>query len=66
MKKLIMTLCFVWVMKDCFTLDDVTKFLNTLPLDQALHAKVIAINSQRSFAGVFTTPYYVWYNKDLV
>lgn len=52
-----------WAMKDCFTLDDVTKFLNALPPDRAADAKVLAINSQRSFLGAMDTPYYVWYRK---
>lgn len=53
-----------WVMRACFTLEDVTSFLNTLPTERALEAKVIAMNSQRSFLGMFSTPYYVWYRVD--
>lgn len=52
-----------WAMKDCYTLDDVTAFLNTLPTDRAVDAKVLAINSQRSFLGSMSTPYYVWYRR---
>lgn len=52
-----------WAMKDCYTLDDVTAFLNKLPPDRATDAKVLAINSQRSFLGTWSTPYYVWYRK---
>lgn len=52
-----------WVMKDCFTLEAVTDFLNTLPPDRAADAKVVAINSQRSFMGSLSTPYYVWYRR---
>jgi len=53
----------VWVMKDCYTLEDVTKMLNSLPADRAVDAKVLAINSQRSWMGSLSTPYYVWYRK---
>jgi len=52
-----------WVMQDCYTLDDVTALLNRLPADRAVDAKVLAINSQRSFLGAASTPYYVWYRK---
>lgn len=66
MKKFIAMSMLLWVMKGCFALDDVTNFLNSLPKQQALTAKVVAINSQRSFMGALSTPYYVWYNKDLI
>lgn len=53
----------VWVMKDCFDLPCVTRTLNELPPDRAVDAKVIAINSQRSFLGALSSPYYIWYRK---
>lgn len=52
-----------WYMKDCFTLEDVTVFLNQLPPESAATAKVTTINSQRSFLGSMSSPYYVWYRK---
>jgi len=52
-----------WVMQGCFTLQDVTDFLNKLPPERAIEAKVVAINSQRSFLGSLSTPYYVWYRR---
>lgn len=51
-----------WVMEGCGTLDCVTALLNTLG-DRAIDAKVTTINSQRSFLGPLTTPYYVWHRK---
>lgn len=53
----------VWIMQDCYTLDDVTATLNRLTPEQAATAKVIAINSQRSMLGALSNPYYVWYRK---
>lgn len=52
-----------WRMHGCFSLDEVTNFLNNLPPGRATEAKVIAINSQRSFLGSLSTPYYVWYRR---
>lgn len=52
-----------WVMEGCDTLEQVTALLNRLPPDRATDAKVTTINSQRSFMGVLSTPYYVWYRK---
>ena len=63
MKKFILSLTFLWLMKPCFTLDEVTQFLNTLPPGIADTAKVLAINSKRSFLGELSTPYYVWYRQ---
>lgn len=53
-----------WKMEGCYTLDDVTVFLNKLPAERALEAKVVAINSQRSFLGTLSTPYYVWHRSN--
>lgn len=50
-----------WKMQACYTLNDVTTFLNKLTPAQALEAKVLAINSQRSVLGSLSNPYYVWY-----
>ncbi|MGH7974867.1 MAG: hypothetical protein ACREBR_05030 [bacterium] len=63
MKKLLASLMLVWVMKGCYTLDDVTKLLNSLTPTQVASAKIVAINSQRSPLGMFSTPYYVWYQQ---
>lgn len=52
-----------WVMESAYTLDDVTAILNKLPSGKAIDAKVLAINSQRSFMGSLSTPYYVWHRK---
>lgn len=52
-----------WIMKYCYTLEAVTQLLNSLPPQSAAQAKVLAINSQRSFMGSLSTPYYVWYPR---
>lgn len=52
-----------WTMYTCGTLDCVTQFLNTLPVERALEAKIVVINSQRSFLGVLSDPYYIYYRK---
>lgn len=66
MKNILLSiLAVVWIMKGCFTLDDVKRFLNTLPLSESLNAKIVVINSQRSFLGKLSTPYYVLYPKGL-
>lgn len=54
-----------WVIQPCGTLEEVAKFLNKLPTAQAINAKVVVINSQRSFFGVWSTPYYVFYDDQL-
>lgn len=40
-----------WTHEACSTLDCVDDVLNKLPLDRALEAKIVVINSQRSFLG---------------
>jgi hypothetical protein len=52
-----------WQMESCGTLEDVTDFLNKLPPERAIEAKVTTINSQRSFMGALSDPYKVWYRK---
>ena len=52
-----------WAMQTCSTLEEVTQFLNTLPEERALEAKVLTINSQRSFGGVFSSPYRIFYRR---
>ncbi len=52
-----------WIMKSCFTLDEVTSVLNALSPEQAASAKVTTINSQRSMLGALSSPYYVWYHN---
>ena len=52
-----------WEMKSCATLNCVTDFLNALPPDSALDAKITTINSQRSFLGTLSDPYKIWYRK---
>lgn len=52
-----------WQVQGCITLDAVTELLNSLPAERASEAKVTTINSQRSFLGPLSTPYYVWYRK---
>lgn len=61
--KLLKFMLLVWVMQPCSTLEEVEKFLNKLPRDQAVLAKIVVINSQRSFLGVLSTPYYIFYEK---
>ena len=63
MKNFIVILLLVWAIKDCFTLEDVSAFLNSLPPERAVEAKVVVINSQRSFLGALSSPYQVFYRK---
>ena len=63
MKKFLLAFSFLWLLKPCFTLEEVTKFLNSLSPGVADTAKIVAINSQRSFLGSLSTPYYVWYRQ---
>jgi hypothetical protein len=53
----------VWKMESCGTLDCVTAQLNRLPPDRALEAKVVVINSTRSFMGALSNPYYIYYRE---
>ena len=50
----------MWV-KD--TIDDLVKGLNALPQERQMEAKIFVINSQRSFLGVASDPYYLVYRK---
>ena len=52
-----------WNIQSCGTLECVTEFLNKLPIDRAIEAKITTINSQRSFMGVLSDPYKIWYRK---
>jgi hypothetical protein len=52
-----------WESHACGTVTCVADFLNRLPDERAAEAKVITINSQRSFMGVLSDPYYVYYRK---
>jgi hypothetical protein len=52
-----------WTIQVCDTLDEVTEFLNKLPLERALEAKIVTINSTRSFMGVWSAPYRVYYRR---
>lgn len=63
MKKLIMLLVLVWVAKSFFTIEDMMRFINQLPLERAMEAKIIVINSQRSFLGAASDPYYLIYRN---
>lgn len=51
-------LILVWVLKTFFSAEDVTSFLDTLPTDQAIHAKVTT--------DVDLYRFFVWYPKDLL
>ena len=64
MKNLCLLILALWFMKPCFTLEDVTTFLNKLPEDSAISAKIVVINSQRSFMGTLSSPYYVYYKAE--
>ena len=57
-------LALIWVIKPCFTLEEVETFLNELPLERALEAKIVVINSQRSFLSSMSNPYYVFYRQE--
>lgn len=63
MKRLLMVLLMVWAMQACDTLEAVLQFFNGLQDWQTEKAKIVVINSQRSFFGVLSTPYYVFYPK---
>lgn len=63
MIKNILILLLVWVIQSFFTIDDMVKFLNGLPEDRAKEAKILVINSQRSFLSTLSSPYYLIYRK---
>lgn len=63
MIKNILILLLVWVSQSFFTIDDMVKFLNGLPEDRAKEAKILVINSQRSFLSTLSSPYYLIYRK---
>ncbi len=48
-----------WVYESYFTIEDLMTALNALPVDKQLEAKIIVINSQRSFVGIWSDPYYL-------
>ena len=54
----------VWVVKSFFTIDDMAKFINTLPPGVASDSKVVVINSQRSFLGTWSNPYFLIYRAE--
>jgi len=54
----------VWHQHSCMTLDDVKAFLDKLPPDRALEAKIVVLNSQRSFLGALSEPYYILYREE--
>ena len=58
-------LLIMWTMVSCSTLDEVKKLLDGLPATEAMSAKIVVINSQRSFLGAWSDPYYVFYAKGL-
>jgi hypothetical protein len=64
-RNLLILISVVWILKAFFTLDDLGKFMNNLPLSEALNAKVIVINSQRSLAGFWSPPYYLLYPQGI-
>ena len=57
-------LALIWVSKQFFAINDMVKFLNDLPPDRALEAKVVVLNSQRSFMGKWSSPYVLVYRED--
>ena len=60
-KKWIWMFSIIWVTKSFFTIDGMINFLNTLPIQRQMEAKVFVINSTRSFMGNFSDPYYLIY-----
>lgn len=64
MKKWIWILSIIWVTKSFFTIDDMIDFLNMLPMQRQMEAKIFVINSTRSFMGKFSDPYYFIYRVE--
>lgn len=64
MRKLLIVLALIWTSKQFGTIDDLVRFLNTLSDDRAKEAKILVINSQRSFLGVLSSPYFLIYRED--
>jgi hypothetical protein len=54
----------VWISKQFFAISDITNFLNTLPTERAIEAKIVVLNSQRSFLGSLSSPYILMYRED--
>lgn len=50
----------IWVSKGFLTVSATLDFINTLPLERAIEAKIIACNSQR----MFFDPYIVFYREE--
>lgn len=48
MRNFLIALALVWVSKDFVWLKDLVTFLNTLPSDRAVEAKIVAVNSDRA------------------
>ena len=64
MKNLFVVLALIWVSKGFMTIEEMVQFLNTLPEQYAKEAKVIVLNSQRSFLGPLSKPYYLIYRTE--
>ena len=59
-------LWLVWTMVSCSSLAEVQKTLSKLTNSESLSAKIVVINSQRSFLGVWSDPYYIFYVKGIL
>lgn len=59
-------LFLIWIMKTFVTLDSVTTFLNSLPVQQSLHAKIVVVDSQWTIFGPLTESYNIFYPSDLL
>ena len=59
-------LWLIWTMVSCSSLADVQKTLNGLTNSESLTAKIVVINSKRSFLGALSDPYYVFYVKGIL
>jgi hypothetical protein len=62
-KNWLILLTVTWILKSFFSLSELESFMNKLPLAEALNAKVIVLDSQRSFA--LNSPYYLLYPQGI-
>lgn len=57
MKCWIILVALIWITKGFYTIDDMVKFLNTLPVERQMEAKIIACNSQRMLLSAYVLVY---------
>jgi len=57
MKKILRVMLLLWVLRWFNTADELVHFLNTLPSDVAMSAKILTAPSQRNVLGWVGQPY---------